>query len=169
MGQLAHPPSPHPPLRSDAKDVIVVETPWLEDAFRTEGETNAKYDVLPAGTTQSFSYSLTPKDNPGTHMGPFTIVTYVGEGGRSITSKAAPPMVVVYSAFQAAVYKALGVGATLTGGTLTSVRDWAVAGGLVGAAGAAYLAYGAQKALAKTRADSRRRRALKDLGVDKLE
>ena len=148
----------------------VKETAWIPTLFLTEGQLEAEYDTIPAGTSQSFSFTITPKNTAEGIKIPDTIVTYVAtEGGKPITTKAATKEMYVFSSADILKYKLLGYGSTATMGMLTTEADWLRTVIIIVGAGVVYLAMGMYTKLAKTHEDSKRRRALKDLGLADLK
>ena len=145
----------------------VKEEAWRPDAFLTEGQLEAEYDTIPVGTTQSFSYSITPKE-AGTST--FTIapvlVTYVAEENtKPVTTRSSELIVRVYSPTDLFREKALLWGTTISLGMLETESDWIRFGVLAVGGVLAYVLFGFYQVVSKSRDDSKRRRALRDLGV----
>jgi hypothetical protein len=146
--------------------VTVKETAWIPTLFLTEGQLEAEYDTIPAGTSQSFTFTITPKNTADGIKIPDTVVTYIAtEGGKPITTKSFSQQMYAFSSSDILKYKILGYGSTATFGMLNTEADWIRTVGIIGAAGIIYVLMGMYTAVAKKTADSRRARYLKEFGV----
>jgi hypothetical protein len=167
---LAPPSAPSP--RSDARAVHVKEDAWPEDAFLTSGQLAHNYAVIPVGATEAFTYSVTPARAVDAYEHAPTFFTYeavLGEKGVFTTSASPPLPARVYTARAAAAARALGVGARLTLGALTTATEWQRFGLAAAGLAAAALAYRTYTAAAAARTASKRRSALKGLGITEEE
>jgi hypothetical protein len=155
---------------SDAKSVTVKDDGWRPDAFHIEGQLEAEFATIPAGGVESFSFSVTPK-GPGVQEALPILATYLSteDADTPVTTRSSPLYVRVYTGTELLKYQALEIGSSLTLGILKSESDWIRFAVLVGGGTIVYTVLGTYRALAKSRAESRRRRALKDLGLDDLK
>ncbi len=155
---------------SDAKKVSVKETAWIPTLFLTEGQLEAEYDTIPAGTSQSFTFTITPKNTAEGIKVPDTVVTYIAEeGGKPITTKSFSQEMYAFSSSDILKYKLLGYGSTASLGMLNTEGDWIKTVGVVGVAGIIYVLMGMYSAVSKKAADSRRTRNLREFGLTEEE
>jgi len=155
---------------SDAKSVSVKETAWIPTLFLTEGQLEAEYDTVPAGTSQSFTFTITPKMPAEGIKIPDTVVTYLPtEDGNPVTTTSAPKEMYVFSSADILKYRLLGYGSTATMGLLTSEGDYIKVAGVLGVAAALYMLFGMYTAVSKKAADSRRARNLREFGLTEEE
>lgn len=149
----------------------VKEEAWRPDAFLTEGQLEAEFDTIPAGTTQSFSYSITPKDSgASTHTVAPVLVTYIAEANtKPVTTHSSALTLQVFSSTDLFKEKALDWGSTLSLGMLVTESDWIRFGVLAAAGVLAYMLLGFYKVVSKSHEDSKRRKALKGLGLEDLK
>jgi Translocon-associated protein beta (TRAPB) len=146
--------------------VSVKETAWIPTLFLTEGQLEAEYDTIPAGTSQSFTFTVTPKNTAEGIKIPDTVVTYIAtEGGKPVTSKAATKEMYVFSSADILKYKLLGYGSTATFGILKNEGDWIKTIAIIGGAGVVYMILGAYTKTAQQLDKSKRLRAQKALGL----
>lgn len=155
---------------SDAKSVTVKDEGWRRDAFHIEGQLEAEFASIPAGGVETFSFSVTPKA-PGVQEARPILATYLNaeDAGEPVSTRSSPLYVHVYTGTELLKYRALEIGSTLTLGILKTEKDWVRFAVLAGGGTIVYMSLGTYRALAKSRAESRRRRALKDLGLDDLK
>ena len=141
-----------------------------EDAFRPEefhieGQLDAEYDAIPVGSSRAFSYSITPKES-GKFSGTPTFVTYIAEdAGKPVTTRAPQLLVQVFTSTELLKDQVLGYGSTATLGMLSTESDWIRFAAVVAGGSVLYTLFGAYNALVKSRANAKRRRALRDLGM----
>lgn len=148
----------------------VKESEWSPIRFLTEGQLEAEYDTIPAGTSQSFTFTVTPKMTAEGVKIPDTVVTYVAtEGGKPITTRSVTKEMYVFSSADIVKYKLLGYGSTATMGMLNTEGDWIRAVAVLGGAGVLYVLFGMYTAVSKKAADSRRARNLRDFGLTEEE
>lgn len=151
---------------SAASKIKISEQEWPADRFETSGSLSSEVDSISPGASYTYSYTITPQGKVAFVQRP-TIVTYIAEDGGKQLSTSGP-----WLHFQSLttqdqiIVKALEVGATVSFGLFTSLSDWVRAGFVVGSALALYFGYSAVKAVSDSRKKSKRKSALKALGVD---
>jgi hypothetical protein len=155
---------------SDAKSVFVKEPEWNPTIFLIEGQLEAEYDTIPAGTSQSFTFTVTPKTTIEAIKIPDTVVTYVAVADdKPVTTTSATKEMYVFSSADVLKYKLLGYGSTATMGVLKTEADWIKTVGILGVLGALRMLWGMYTAVSKKAADSRRARNLRDFGLTEEE
>ena len=147
--------------------VSAEEEAWNSEAFVTTGSLTATLESLPAGATHSFSYTVVPKMPVPSYEHRATLVTYVAQEGGSAVTTASPWLPFrAYTSTDLLKDKALRVGTTLTMGQLNTAPDWVRTGLITGVAVGGYTAWSVYSAVVAGRAASKRRSALKSLGLD---
>jgi hypothetical protein len=155
---------------SAATDVEIKEDGWPGEAFLTEGTLEASYASIPAGATQSFAYTVTPKYALPRYEQRPALVTYVAADGEKPVTTSSPVLAfAIYTSGDVMLAKALRVGSFVTLGMLNTQKEWlrflAIAGGAV----LVYVLLSAYRTATKTREHSRRQRALRDLGMEDMK
>lgn len=146
--------------------MVAKEAEWNPEAFTTAGDLSAQFDSVPAGTTYSFSYSITPKFPLERYDHRPTVVTYVAEeGAQPVTTTSSWLQFTAYSSANILKLHALRVGSTLTLGGLNTPTDWMRL--VIGAAAlvVAYVSWSTYSSVSAMRKKNTSRRALKGLGI----
>jgi hypothetical protein len=147
--------------------VSAVEEEWNLRAFTTTGTLTTTLESLPAGATHSFTYTVVPTMAVPSYDHPVTLVTYVAQEGGSAVTTASPWLPFrAYTSTDLVKDKALRVGTTLTLGQLNTASEWVHASLVTGVAVGGYTAWSVYGAVVAGRAASKRRSAIKSLGLD---
>jgi len=143
-----------------------VDVAWDAETFRTEGKVDASFTSIAAGATKAYSYTITPKIAVELYEQRPVLITYVaGKDAAPITTHSHPLYFRSFSSGDVMKMKALEIGSSLTLGMFRTEKDWIRFVAVTGGGFVVYVLLGAHRAFSKARADSRRKKALRDLGV----
>ena len=145
----------------------VVESEWEPDAFLIEGTMKESYKMIPAGATESFSYSLTPKHAFVRYEQKPSSLTYrPTENGNLISVEGFPLTFSVFSTSDVLIARALRVGSVISLGMLNSQKQWTRFTAILGGSALVYMLLGMYRAAATARQNRNRQKYLREFGID---
>ena len=149
----------------EASNVEVKDPEWDEKLFRSEGDSSASFEVIPAGATKSFSYSVTPKIKLQRFEQPQTEIKY-NDGDKEIKSHGPTLYLQTFSGEDWLKYKAIKLGSTLTFGMMKTETQWIRASVMTVGSCFVYVTIQLVRGFKEASATRRRRRALAELEKD---
>lgn len=148
--------------RRAASNVKVQEPEWDEQLFRTEGDLEATFDSVPAGSTKSFKFMVTPKVKLQRFDQPSTEVTYE-DNGKAVSTNGPTLYLQTFKAEDILLMKALNIGGYISLGMLTTGAQWARASIMCAGSFAVYVVINLVRKLKTMSQESKRKRALREL------
>lgn len=145
----------------------MVEEEWASEAFMTEGNLQNRFNMIPAGAAESFSYSITPKLALHQYQHYPTTVEYVAvEGKDKITTEGPPLVFAVFSASDVMISRALRIGSVISLGLLNTQKQWMRFAAILGGSGLVFMLMSLYRAAATARQHRNRQKILKEFGID---